>query len=66
MYASLTPSLIGQPWDHWQDAKLAQDCGCGCDLFTLAARARRTKVEVLERLQQLGLEVRPGAARVPG
>lgn len=55
MFAAYRPSMIGEPWDTWQDAHLLEDFGWGCSAFTMAMRARRTEAEVLERLAGLGL-----------
>jgi len=54
MFAAYRPSLIGEPWDSWQDANLLEDWSWGCTELTMSLRARRTEDEVLERLAALG------------
>jgi len=54
MFAGFKPSLIGTPWDDWQDANIIEDFRWGCDASIIAKRARRTEEEVIARLKELG------------
>lgn len=57
MFAAFRPSMIGEPWDDWQDNHLLEDFSYGCSAFTMAMRARRTEAEVLARLAALGQSI---------
>lgn len=57
MFAGWKPSMVGEPWDDWQDAHLTEDWLWGCGVWIMAKRARRTEEEVIERLAFLGLSM---------
>jgi hypothetical protein len=57
MFAGYKPSLIGTPWDDWQDANLIEDFGWGCTVLAMSLRARRTEQEIEARLKHLGLDL---------
>lgn len=57
MYAIYRTSLSGQEWLDIDDAYLELDYKFGCDLATMAKRARRSEEEVLARLAFLGCDM---------
>ncbi len=72
MFAGWMPSLIGQPWNELDDARIWDDRKAGCALWVMAKRARRTEDEVQARLavldalqQATDLNAPGGAGRSP-
>jgi hypothetical protein len=53
-FAAWMPSRIGEPFEDWEDARILDDFDAGCRAWIIAKRARRTELEVVERLSQLG------------
>lgn len=53
-FVAWMPSRIGEPWEPWEDARILDDFDYGCSSWIIAKRARRTELEVVERLALLG------------